>query len=149
MQLAVRIGIVVFGLLVLFAGYEAATRPNGPPEVLQAQLAVSKHLAQQAVDLLGTEHQWSDASIDKIDLNGYVLTLHYTERPDLPTVDKETKSVVTAILYQLTLSSHHPTDEQTEIVVQARYGVGSETLGASHYDFRHDTVVFDTQDGQP
>lgn len=139
MRIAVRIGIIAFGLLVAFAAYEAARNPMGPPEVVEAQRAVSRHMANQAVGTLGTGGGWSKLTVETADLNSFIFALDYAVRPD--SVEKDTKSVVAAMLYQLTLASHHPNSEHTEIVARAQFG--SDPLGVARYDFRRDTVVFE------
>ena len=147
MRIAVRIGIVIFGLLVVLAGWEAARNPAGPPEVAKAQLAVSRHLAQEAVDSLGTANDWSAVTVENADLNAYALILHYTARPDKPEqIEADTRLAVGSVLYQLTLSSHHPSDEQTIITAQALYeGNGQPViLGEAKYDFAKDKVIFDS-----
>lgn len=145
-QTAVKIGIIAFALLVLFAGFEAAYQPAGSPEVVKAQLAVSRHLAQQAVEALGSKPNWTGISIEKSDLNDFALTIHYTALPDAPdAVATDTRTTVAAMLYQLTLAGHHPTDEQTTITAQAQYEQNGRpvVLGSAHYDFAKDKVVAD------
>jgi hypothetical protein len=141
-QLAVRIGIVAFGLLVLFAGVEAALHPQGAPEVLKAQLAVSRHLAQEAVTALGAQSDRIVVSIEKAELNNFALTIRYAERSDGATATADAKAVVAAMLYQLTLAGHHPTDEKTTITAQALDAQGN-ILGAARYDPAKDKVVAD------
>ena len=139
-QIAVRIGIVAFGLLVLFAGVEAALHPQGAPEVVKAQLAVSHHLAQEAVTALGAKPEWTGISIDKADLNAFALTIHYGAQPSADTAATDAKAAVAAMLYQLTLAGHHPADEKTTITAQAIDGSGN-TVGSAHYDGNKDKVV--------
>jgi len=145
-QIAVRIGIIAFGLLVVFAAFEAAYQPAGSPEVVKAQLAVSHHLAQQAVEALGAKPNWREISIEKSDLNDFALVIHYAQPPDTAdTVETDTKTTVAAMLYQLTLAGHHPTDEHTTITAQAQYEQDGHpvTVGSAHYDFAKDKVVAD------
>jgi hypothetical protein len=139
-QIAVRIGIVAFGLLVLFAALEAAYQPAGSPEVVKAQLAVSHHLAQQAVTALGNKPDWTGISIEKSDLNDFELVVHYATQPSADMAATDAKAAVAAMLYQLTLAGHHPTDEKTTITAQAIDGSGN-TVGSAHYDADKDKVV--------
>ncbi len=145
MQIAVRIGIVAFGLLVLFAALEAAYHPAGSPEVVKAQLAVSRHLSQQAVTVLGTKPNWTGVTVEKSDLNDFALTVHYNAQPDAGAVATDTQATVAAMLYQLTLAGHHPTDEKTTITAQAEYEHDGQTtmLGSARYDAAKDRVVAD------
>jgi hypothetical protein len=144
-QIVVRIGIVAFGLLVLFAALEAAWHPAGSPEVVKAQLAVSRHLVQQAVTALGTKPNWAGISIEKSDLNDFALTVQYSAKPDADAVATDTQAAVAAMLYQLTLAGHHPSDEKTTITAQAQYDRDGRAimLGSAHYDPNKDKVVAD------
>ncbi|HEX4504169.1 MAG TPA: hypothetical protein VH722_00450, partial [Alphaproteobacteria bacterium] len=59
MSVAVKVGIVGFGVLVAFAGYEAFTRPGDPPELIAAQNAVAKDTAQKFLASLPTDARWN------------------------------------------------------------------------------------------
>ena len=54
-SVAVRIGIIGFGLLVAVAAYEAYTRPGDPPELIAAQNAVARDIAQKLIASLPPE----------------------------------------------------------------------------------------------
>jgi hypothetical protein len=145
-QIAVRTGIVIFGLLVALAAWDASRHRVPPPEVLQAQLAVSRHLAQEAVESFGPGEDWATLSVETADLTHYVLAIRYAAAPQKPgQVEADARAVASAMLYQLTLASHHPADEGVSIVARAEAGEpGSPTvLGAAHYDPAADKIVFD------
>ena len=58
MSVAVKIGIVGFGLLVAAAAYEAYTRPGDPPELIAAQNATARDTVQKLIDALPPDAQW-------------------------------------------------------------------------------------------
>lgn len=142
MSLAVKIGIVGFGLLVVTAAYEAYTQPVDPPEVVAAQTAVSRDIARKLVDSLPRDARWSSVSIDDATTGSYRLTLHYA--PDMtasPEIAVDTKAVAQGMLLQLTMAGRHPNDERTVISVIAQAGDHGASLAASHFDPGADRIV--------
>ena len=145
MSLGVRIGIVGFGLLVAFAGFEAYTRPGDPPELIAAQNAVAKDIAQKFLDSLPTSASWSRVSVDEVTANAYRLTLHYPAGAADPVqIKADTSAVALALLRRLNVAGHHPADERMVISVAARESEAGPVLGTARFDPDRDGIVFDT-----
>ena len=144
MGLGVKIGIVGFGLLVGVAAYEAYTQQGDPPDVVFAQNAVAHDLAQKLVDSLPRDAHWSRVSIDEAKTAVYRLTLYFPAGKDAaPDVEADTRAVAQGMLLQLTMASHHPSDERTVIAVTARQDPGGGLLGAAQFDPAKDHVLFE------
>ena len=109
MSVAVKVGIVGFGLLVAFAGYEAFTRPGDPPELIAAQNAVAKDTAQKFLASLPTDARWNGVTVEEAMANAYHLTLHYPAGAgDTAQVKADTSAVALALVRRLTVAGHHP-----------------------------------------
>jgi hypothetical protein len=144
LSVAVKIGIVGFGLLVGLAAYEAYTRPGDPPELIAAQDAVARDTAQKLVASLPPDARWSRVSIDEATGASYRLTLHYPAGAAEPAqVALDTKAVAVALVRQLTVAGHHPADERTAVTVSAREGDAGPLLGTARFDPDRDGVVFE------
>ncbi len=120
MSVAVKIGIVGFGLLVGFAAYEAYTRPGDPPELIAAQNAVARDTAQKLIASLPPDARWSSVSVDEATQYSVRLTLHYPAgAADPAQVAVDTKAVAVALVRQLTVAGHHPADDRMTVAVSA------------------------------
>jgi len=150
LALAVKIGIVGFGLLVFAAGYEAYRHPTDPPEVVAAQTAVSRDIARKLVESLPTEARWSGVTIDNATPGSYRLTLHYAGgKAGPPEIESDARAVAQAMLLQLVMAGRHPSDERTEIVVSARQDEAGELLGTAVFDPSKDSINFEKPPLQP
>ena len=140
----VRIGIVGFGLLVAFAGYEAYTRRGDPPELIAAQNAVARDIAQKFLASLPTDARWSRVSVEEATANAYRLTLHYAPGAgDAAQVKADTSAVALALLRRLNVAGHHPADERMAISVSAREDEAGPVLITARFDPDRDGFVFD------
>jgi len=143
-SVAVKIGIVGFGLLVAVAAYEAYTRPGDPPELIAAQDAVARDTAQKLIASLPPDAQWKRVTIDEATQYSVRLTLHYPAgAADPAQVALDTKAVAVALVRQLTVAGHHPADERMAVVVSAQEEAGP-VLGTARFDPDRDGVVFET-----
>jgi hypothetical protein len=143
LSVAVKIGIVGFGLLVGLAAYEAYTRPGDPPELIAAQDAVAKDIAQKLVASLPSDARWSRVGIDQATADDYRLTLHYPAgAADAAQVALDTKAVAQALVRQLTVAGHHPADERMAVAVSAREEDAGPVLGTARFDPDRDGIVF-------
>ena len=98
MSVAVKIGIVGFGLLVGLAAYDAYTRPGDPPELIAAQDAVAKDIAQKLVASLPADARWNRVAIDQATAADYRLSLYYPAgAADPAQVALDTKAVAQAL----------------------------------------------------
>ena len=144
MSVAVKIGIVGFGLLVGLAAYEAYTRPGDPPELMAAQDAVARDIAQKLVASLPTEAHWNRVAIDEATAVDYRLTLQYPAgAADPAQVALDTKAVAQALVRQLTVAGHHPADERMAVAVSAREEDAGPLLGTARFDPDRDGIVFE------
>jgi hypothetical protein len=145
LSVAVKIGIVGFGLLVGAAAYEAYTRPGDPPELIVAQDAVAKDIAQKLVASLPADARWNRVAIDRATAVDYRLTLHYPAgAADPAQVALDTKAVAQALVRQLTVAGHHPADERMAVAVSAREEDTGPVLGTARFDPDRDGIVFNT-----
>jgi hypothetical protein len=143
-SLGVRIGILGFGALVAFAGYEALTRPGDPPELIAAQNAVAKDIAQKFLAALPTDARWNRVSVDEVTANTYRLTLYYAlGMGDPAQVKADTSAVALALLRRLNVAGHHPADERMAISVSAREDETGPVLCTARFDPIKDGFVFD------
>jgi hypothetical protein len=143
-SVAVKIGIVGFGLLVGLAAYEAYTRPGDPPELIAAQDAVAKDIAQKLVASLPADARWNRVAIDQATASDYRLTLHYPAgAADPAQVALDTKAVAQALVRQLTVAGHHPADERMSVAVSAREEDAGPLLGTARFDPDRDGIVFE------
>ena len=144
MSVAVKIGIVGFGLLVAAAAYEAYTRPGDPPELIAAQDAVARDTAQKLIASLPPDARWNSVSVDEATQYSVRLTLHYPAgAADPPQVALDTKAVAKALVRQLTVAGHHPADERMAVTVSAREEDTGPVLGAARFDPDRDGIVFE------
>jgi hypothetical protein len=144
LSVAVKIGIVGFGLLVSLAAYEAYTRPGDPPELIAAEDAVARDIAQKLVASLPTEADWNRVAIDQATAVDYRLTLHYSAgAADPAQVALDTKAVAQALVRQLTVAGHHPADERMAVAVSAREEDAGPVLGTARFDPDRDGIVFE------
>ena len=144
MSVAVKIGIVGFGLLVVVAAYEAYTRPGDPPELIAAQNAVARDTAQKLIASLPPDARWNRVSIDDATVGSYRLTLHYPAgAADPAQIAVDTKAVAQALVRQLTVAGHHPADERTMVTVSAREEDAGPVLGAARFDPDRDGIVLE------
>jgi hypothetical protein len=142
-SVAVKIGIVGFGLLVATAAYEAYTRGD-PPEVIAAQVAVSRDIANKLVASLPADARWSRVSVEEARSGSYRLTLHYAAgKAGPPEVETDTKAVAQGMLLQLAMAGRHPSDERTAIAVSARLDKDGPLLGAARFDAVRNSVVYE------
>jgi hypothetical protein len=142
-SVAVKIGIVGFGLLVATAAYEAYERGD-PPEVVAAQAAVSREIAHKLVDSLPADARWSSISVEEARSGSYRLTLHYAPgKAGPPEIEADTKTVAQGMLLQLAMAGRHPSDEQTAIAVSARQDNDGPVLGTARFDPRQDRVIYE------
>jgi hypothetical protein len=141
-QAAVRIGIVLFGALVVASAYFVAHRPPDPPDVVRARITVAHGIAEKAVAAMGSAPRWSSIAIDDAQPAGYRLTIRYAATPSAAEVEADTKALGRSMLLQLTLAGHHATDEQTAIVVHAVAGDDPTVLGTAHFIAAEDKIVF-------
>jgi len=143
-SLGVKIGIVGFGLLVAFAGYAAYTRPGDPPELIAAQNAVAKDIAEKFLASLPTDARWNRVSVDEVTTNSYRLTLYYVPGTgDLAQVKADTSAVALALLRRLNVAGHHPADERMAISVSAREDEAGPPLITARFDPIKDGFVFE------
>jgi hypothetical protein len=143
-SVAVKVGIVGFGLLVAFATYEAYTRPGDPPELIAAQNAVAKDTASKFLDSLPTDARWNRVTVEAATANGYSLTLHYPAGAGDPAqVKADTSAVALALVRRLTVDGHHPADERMAITVSAREDEAGPPLIVARFDPDKDGIVFD------
>ncbi|MDB5395864.1 MAG: hypothetical protein JWM91_3370 [Rhodospirillales bacterium] len=143
MSVAVKIGIVGFGLLIATAAYEAYTQAD-PPEVVAAQAAVSRDIARKLVDSLPADARWNRVSIDDARSGSYRLTLHYAPgKAGPPEIETDTKAVAQGMLLQLAMAGRHPGDERTVIAVSARQDEAGSLLGAARFDPAADRIVYE------
>ena len=144
MSVAVKVGIVGFGLLVAFAAYEAYTRPGDPPELIAAQNAVAKDTAQKFLASLPTDARWNRVTVEEVTANAYRLTLHYPAGAGDPAqVKADTSAVALALVRRLTVAGHHPADERMAIAVSARQDEAGPLLVIARFDPDRDGIVFD------
>ena len=144
MSVAVKIGIVGFGLLVAGAAYEAYTRPGDPPELIAAQNAVAMDTAQKLVAALPPDAQWKRVTIDEATQFSVRLTLHYPPgAADPAQVALDTKAVAVALVRQLTVAGHQPADERMAVIVSAREADAGPILGAARFDPDRNGIVFE------
>lgn len=144
MSVAVKIGIVGFGLLVAVAAYEAYTRPGDPPELIAAQNAVARDTAQKLINSLPPDARWNRVSVDEATQYSIRLTLHYPAgAADPAQVALDTKAVAQALVRQLTVAGHHPADERMAVAVSAREEDTSPVLGTARFDADRDGIVFE------
>jgi hypothetical protein len=144
LSVAVKIGIVGFGLLVGLAAYEAYTRPGDPPELIAAQDAVARDIAQKLVASLPPQAHWNRVAIDRATAVDYRLTLHYPAgAADPAQIAIDTKAVAQALVRQLTVAGHHPADERTAVTVSAREEDAGLVLGTARFDPDRDGIVFE------
>lgn len=143
MSVAVKVGIVGFGLLVAFAAYEAFTRPGDPPELIAAQNAVAKDTAQKFLESLPTDARWNRVTVEAAAANDYRLTLHYPAGAGDPAqVKADTSAVALALVRRLTVAGHHPADERMAITVSAREDDAGTLLIVARFDPDRDGIVF-------
>jgi hypothetical protein len=143
-SVAVKIGIVGFGLLVAIAAYEAYTRPGDPPELIAAQNAVARDTAQKLIASLPPDARWNRVSIDDATQFSVRLTLHYPAGAANPAqVAFDTKAVAKALVRQLTVAGHHPADERMTVAVSAREADVGPVLGNARFDPDRDGIVFE------
>jgi hypothetical protein len=143
LSVAVKIGIIGFGLLVGVSAYEAYTRPGDPPELIAAQDAVAKDIAQKLVASLPADARWNRVAIDQATAVDYRLTLHYPSgAADPAQVALDTKAVAQALVRQLTVAGHHPADERMAVAVSAREEDAGPVLGTARFDPDRDGIVF-------
>lgn len=143
MSVAVKIGIIGFGLLVAASAYEAYTRGD-PPEVVSAQAAVARELAQKLVDSLPPQARWSRVSVEEARSAQYLLTVHYApSKASAPEIETDTKAVAQGMLLQLSMAGRHPSDEQTVITVTARQDDDGPVLGTARFDAGKDRIVYE------
>jgi hypothetical protein len=145
--LAVKIGIIGFGILVVAAGYEAYQTRITPPEVLEAQTLVSRDLANTVIAAFPSSPRWTSLAIDDVTPNAYRFTLLYP--PGAATaaeIAADAKDVAQEMRLRLALSGHHPNDERTVIVVAAREtardGAPGPRLGEASFDAARDRIAF-------
>lgn len=144
MSVAVKVGIVGFGLLVAFAAYEAYTRPGDPPELIAAQNAVAKDTAQKFLGSLPTDARWNHVTVEEATPNGYRLTLHYPAGAgDQTQVKADTSAVALALVRRLTVAGHRPAEERMAITVSAREDETGPLLIVARFDPDQDGIVFD------
>ena len=144
MSVAVKVGIVGFGLLVAFAAYEAFTRPCDPPELIAAQNAVARDTAQKYLESLPTDARWNRVTIEEATANSYRLTLHYPPGAgDQAQVKADTSAVALGLVRRLTVAGHHPADERMAISVWAREGETGPQLVIARFDPDRDGIVFE------
>ncbi len=144
MSVAVKAGIVAFGLLVAAAAYEAYTRPGDPPELIAAQNAAARDSAQKLIDALPAAAVWTSVSIDEATQFSVRLTLHYPPgAADPARIALDTKAVAVALVRQLTVAGHHPADERMTVTVSAREADVGPMLGTARFDPDRDGVVFE------
>jgi len=144
-SVAVKAGIVGFGLLVAFAAYEALTRPGDPPELIGAQNAVAKDTAQKFLASLPTDARWNRVTVEEATANSYRLTLHYPAGAgDQAQVKADTSAVALALVRRLTVAGHRPADERMAITVSAREDNAGSLLIVARFDSDRDGIVFDT-----
>lgn len=144
MSVAVKVGIVGFGLLVAFAGYEAFTRPGDPPELIAAQNAVAKDTARKFLASLPTDARWTGVTVEQAMPNAYRLTLHYPAGGGDPAqVKADTSAVALALVRRLTVAGHRPAEERMEITVSAREDEAGPPLIVARFDPDKDGIVFD------
>jgi hypothetical protein len=142
-SVAVKIGIVGFGLLVATAAYEAYTRGD-PPEVVAAQAAVSREIANKLLASLPADARWSGVTIEEARSGSYRLTLHYAAgRVGPPEIEADTKTVAQGMLLQLAMAGRHPSDERTAVAVSARQDEDGPALGAARFDPLQNRVVYE------
>jgi hypothetical protein len=144
LSVAVKIGIVGFGLLVGVSAYEAYSRPGDPPELIAAQDAVAKDTVQKLVDSLPRDARWSRVSVDEATAVSFRLTLHYPAGPVGPDlVAADTRAVAQALVRRLTVAGHHPSDERMAVAVMAQEDEAGPLLGSAHFDPDRDGIVFE------
>lgn len=144
MSVAVKVGIVGFGLLVAFAAYEAFNRPGDPPELIAAQNAVAKDTAQKFLESLPTDARWNRVTVEEATPNSYRLTLHYPSGADGQTqVKADTSAVARALVRRLTVAGHRPAEEHMAITVSAREADSGPVLVIARFDPDRDGIVFD------
>lgn len=144
MSVAVKVGIVGFGLLVAFAGYEAFTRPGDPPELIAAQNAVAKDTADKFLASLPTDARWSRVTVEEAAPASYRLTLHYPAGTgDQAQVKADTSAVALALVRRLTVAGHRPADERMAITVSAREDESGPLLIVARFDPGRDGIMFD------
>jgi hypothetical protein len=143
-SVAVKVGIVGFGLLVAFAGYEAFTRPGDPPELIAAQNAVARDMADKFLASLPTDARWNRATVEEAAPNSYRVTLHYPAGAgDQAQVKADTSAVALALVRRLTVAGHRPAEERMAITVSAREDEAGPLLIIAHFDPDRDGIVFD------
>jgi hypothetical protein len=143
-SVAVKVGIVGFGLLVAFAAYEAYTRPGDPPELIAAQNAVAKDTTQKFLASLPAEARWNHVTVEEAAPNSYRLTLHYPAGAGEPAqVKADTSAVALALVRRLTVAGHRPADERMAITVSAREDEAGPLLITARFDPDRDGIVFD------
>jgi hypothetical protein len=143
-SVAVKIGIVGFGLLVAVATWEAYTRPGDPPELIAAQDAVARDAAQKLIASLPSDAGWTQVTIDEATGDSYRLTLHYPAgAAGKAQIALDTKAVAQALVRQLTVAGHHPADERMAVAVSAREDDAGPLLGTAHFDPDRDGIVFE------
>jgi hypothetical protein len=144
LSVAVKIGIVGFGLLVGLAAFEAYTRPGDPPELIAAQDAAARDIVQKLIDALPPDAQWQRVSIDEATQYSVRLTLHYPPGAAGPArIALDTKAVAKDLVRRLTVAGHHPADERMAIAVSAREEDAGAVLGTARFDPNRDAIVFD------
>ena len=144
MSVAVKVGIVGFGLLVAFAGYEALTRPGDPPELIAAQNAVAKDTANKFLASLPTDARWNRVTVEEAMPNTYRLTLHYPAGAGSQAqVKADTSAVALALVRRLTVAGHRPAEERMAITVSAREAESGPPLIVARFDPDRDGIVFD------
>jgi hypothetical protein len=143
-SIAVRIGIVGFGLLVAFAAYEAYTRPGDSPELIAAQNAVAGDTVQKLLESLPSDARWTRVSVEEATAGSYRLTLHYAaDAGDPAQVKADTSAVALALVRRLTVAGHHPADERMAISVTAREDEAGPLLAVARFDPDRDGIAFD------
>jgi hypothetical protein len=143
-SVAVKVGIVGFGLLVGFAAYEAYTRPGDPPELIAAQNAVARDTAQKLVDALPPNALWKRVTIDEATQFSVRLTLQYPPTAADPArIAFDTKAVAKDLVRRLTVAGHHPADEHMAIAVSAREEDAGPILGTARFDPDRNGIVFE------
>ncbi len=137
-----------FGLLVAAAGYEAYQTRIPPAEVVVAQTAVSRNLANKVLEAFPGAQRWSSLAIGEVTPTSYHFTLLYA--PDTATpkeIAADAVAVAQQMLLRLAMASRHPSDEGAEIVVaafeRAPDGGPGRKLGAARFDPPHDRVLFE------
>jgi hypothetical protein len=144
MSVGIKIGIVGFGVLVAFAGYEAYTRPGDPPELLAAQNAVAKDIAQKFLASLPADARWNRVTVDEVTTHTYRFSLYYPAGAGAPAqVKADTSAVALALLRRLNVAGHHPADERMAISVSAREDATGPLLITARFDPDKDGFVFD------